>query len=68
MDVMELQSALRRALKTQRDTEVRLQLELQKKVQLDGSANRLLHENEMLKNQVSKTPSRPRSWANSSLL
>eukprot|EP01050_Picozoa_sp_SAG11_P002208 SAG11_NODE_108_length_16386_cov_20.828329_2_plen_540_part_00 len=51
-EMMELQSALRRALKSQRDSEVRLQLELQKKVQLEGSASRLLHENEMLKTQV----------------
>ena len=49
---IELEKTLKRALKTQRDTEVRLQLELQKGVQLNGSSTRLLQENEMLKSQV----------------
>ena len=49
---IELEKTLKKALKTQRDTEVRLQLELQKGVQLNGSSTRLLQENEMLKSQV----------------
>jgi hypothetical protein len=49
---IELEKTLKKALKTQRDTEVRLQLELQKGVQLNGTSSRLLQENEMLKSQV----------------
>ena len=49
---IELEKALKRALKTQRDFEVKLQLELQKGVQLNGTSSRLLQENEMLKSQV----------------
>ena len=49
---IELEKTLKKALKTQRDTEVRLQLELQKGVQLNGTSSKLLQENEMLKSQV----------------
>ena len=52
MSSIELEKTLKKALKTQRDTEVRLQLELQKGVQLNGTSSKLLQENEMLKSQV----------------
>ena len=48
----ELERSLRRALKAQRDAEVRLQLELQKKVRSEGAAARLLRERELLQAQV----------------
>ena len=48
----ELERSLRRALKAQRDAEVRLQLELQKKVRSEGAAGRLLRERELLQAQV----------------
>lgn len=52
VSAIELEKTLKKALKTQRDTEVKLQLELQKGVQLNGTSSRLLQENEMLKSQV----------------
>jgi hypothetical protein len=48
----ELERSLRKALKAQRDTEVKLQLELQNKVQLGGAASRMMEERELLQAQV----------------
>ena len=58
VSAIELEKTLKKSLKAQRDTEVRLQLQLQKGVQLNGNTTRLLQENEMLKSQVRK-PSPP---------
>ena len=49
---VELEKRLRKTLIEQRNAEVKLQLELQKKVQNAGTSNKLLKENDMLKKQV----------------
>ncbi len=48
----ELERSLRKVVKAQRDAEVRLQLELQKKVELSGTAARMMAERELLSAQV----------------
>ena len=48
----ELERGLKKALKRQRDTEVRLQLEMQKAIEVSGAASRLLQERELLTGQV----------------
>lgn len=47
-----LERSLRKGLKAQRDAEVRLQLELQKNLQLNGVASRVMAERESLAAQV----------------
>ena len=49
---MELERSLRKAIKAQRDAEVRLQLELHNKVELSGAASRMVAERELLSAQV----------------
>jgi len=49
---VELERSLRKAVKAHRDAEIRLQLELQKKVELSGAASRMLAERELLLAQV----------------
>ena len=49
---VELERSLRKAIKAQRDAEVRLQLELHNKVELSGVASRMMAERELLSAQV----------------
>jgi len=47
-----LEKRLRTTLRRQRDTEVRLQLEVQKKSKVEGTASELMRENDSLKKEI----------------